>query len=161
MKVKNVSKFPDYDASNEEITEILTTTKTIAIVGLSPKGDRESNKVARYLWKEGYRIIPVNPKYKKIFGMKSYPDLAEIKEDVDVVEVFRKPSAMPKIAESAIKKGAKVVWMQEGIVNNEAASSAKKAGLKVVMDHCMMKEHLKLKRREANLALRKSALTIF
>ena len=153
-----VCEIPAFETTSDDIKNILNTIKTIAIVGLSPKEERDSNKVARYLLKEGYRIIPVNPKYQEILGLKSYPSLSVIPEEIDVVDIFRKPSAVYEIVESAISKGANVIWMQEGIVNNEAAMKAKNAGLRVVMNKCMMKEHIKMTRQKANSALKKNAL---
>jgi len=153
-----VCEIPAFETTSDDIKNILNTIKTIAIVGLSPKEERDSNKVARYLLKEGYRIIPVNPKYQEILGLKSYPSLSVIPEEIDVVDIFRKPSAVYEIVESAISKGAEVIWMQEGIVNNEAAKKAKNAGLRVVMNKCMMKEHIKMTRQNANSALKKNAL---
>lgn len=139
-------EIPAFETASDEIKEILTTIKTIAIVGLSPKNDKDSNQVARYLLDAGYKIIPVNPNYEMILGLKSYPDLSKIPEDIDAVDIFRKPSAVPEIVEAALRKGVRIIWMQEGIVNNEAADKAKNAGLKVVMNKCMMKEHIKMMR---------------
>lgn len=126
------------------IEDILNNSKTVAVVGLSANPDRPSHRVAGYLKENGYKIIPVNPNEKTILGETSYPDLASIPEKVDVVDIFRKPEDVPPIVRDAIKTGARAVWMQEGVVNEEAAAEARKAGLKVVMDHCMLKEHSKL-----------------
>jgi len=125
----------------EMIKEIFLSTKTIASVGLSNNKEKVSNGVAAYLQSQGYRIIPVNPTVDEILGEKSYPDLESIPEKIDVVQVFRRPEDVPPVVESAIKIGAKVVWMQEGIVNEEAARMAREAGLKVVMDACMRATH--------------------
>lgn len=125
--------------------KILNSSRTIAVVGLSPKPDRPSYVVASYLKEQGYRIIPVNPQEKEILGEPSYPDLGSIPEAVDVVDIFRRSEEVPAIVEEAIKIGAKAVWMQEGVINEEAATRAKEAGLLVVMDKCMRKEHLRLK----------------
>ncbi len=124
--------------------EILSSSRVVAVVGLSPNPDRPSYRVASYLKKEGYQIIPVNPGVEKILGVTSYPDLSSIPEAVDVVDIFRRPEEVPVIVEEAIKIGAKAVWMQEGVINEEAAVRAKGAGLLVVMDRCMFKEHRKL-----------------
>ena len=156
--MENACEIPAFETTSDEIKEILAPSKTIAIVGLSPKEERDSNKVASYLQKEGYKIIPVNPGYDEILGLKSFPNLSEIPEDIDVVDIFRRPSVVAEIVESAIRKGAKVIWMQEGIVNNEAAEKAKNAGLKVVMNKCMMKEHIKMMRDKAGMALKKNAV---
>ena len=128
----------------DEIRKILTESKTIAVVGLSPKQDRPSYKVASYLKSKGYRIIPVNPNADQILGEKSYPGLVSIPEKIDVVDIFRKSGDVPPVVDEAIKAGAKAVWMQEGIVNEPAAQKARSAGLLVVMDRCMLKEHKKL-----------------
>lgn len=127
--------------------KILDSSRTIAVVGLSPKPDRPSYKVASYLKEQGYRIIPVNAAEREILGEPCYPDLASIPEPVDVVDVFRRPEEVPPIVEEAIRIGAKTVWMQEGVINEEAANRAREAGLMVVMGKCMRKEHQKLKKQ--------------
>ena len=126
------------------VEEILKESRTIAVVGLSPNPTRASHNVARYLQTQGYRIIPVNPMVEEVLGEKSYPDLASVPEAVDVVDVFRRPEHVPAIVEAAIAKGTKAVWMQEGVVHEEAAARAREAGLMVVMDRCMFKEHRRL-----------------
>jgi predicted CoA-binding protein len=126
--------------------DILKSSRVIAVVGLSSNPERPSYRAARYLKKHGYRIIPVNPKESQVLDEVAYPDLYSIPETVDVVEVFRRPEDMPAIVEQAIKIGAKAVWMQEGIVNEAAAAQARKAGLLVVMNKCMRKELIKLRR---------------
>jgi len=125
--------------------KILKAYQTVAMVGLSPKSDRPSFRVASYLKEHGYRIIPVNPQAKEILSEICYPDLTSIPEPIEVVDVFRSSEQVPAIVEEAIKVKAKAVWMQEGVINKEAAARAKEAGLLVVMDKCMRKEHLKLK----------------
>ena len=125
-------------------TEILNSSRVVAVVGLSEKTDRPSYVVASYLKQNGYKIIPVNPTAKEILGEICYPDLGSIPEPVDVVDIFRRTEEVPAIVEQAIEIGAKVVWMQEGVINKQAASRARRAGLPVVMDKCMRKEHLKL-----------------
>lgn len=127
-----------------EIKEILTKYRTIAVVGLSPDREKPSHEVAAYLKSAGYRIIPVNPSCREVLGEPCYPTLADIPGEVEIVDVFRKPEFLPEIVEQAIGKGAKVIWMQEGIVNPEAAARAERAGLAVVMDRCMLKEHVRL-----------------
>jgi uncharacterized protein len=134
-------QLPAQNATTEEIRGILTGMKTIAVVGLSDKPDRDSYQVAAYLQKHGYRIIPVNPAVTEVLGEKSYATLKDVPEPVDVVDIFRKPDAVPEIVADAIAKGAKVVWMQEGIAHNEAADRARAAGLVVVMNKCLLKEH--------------------
>jgi predicted CoA-binding protein len=125
--------------------EILNSGRTIAVVGLSSKPDRPSYKVASYLKEQGYRIIPVNPAEKDILGEVCYPDLASIPESVDVVDIFRRSEEVLPTVEEAIRIGAKAVWMQEGVMNEEAVNRAREAGLMVVMDKCMRKEHRKLR----------------
>lgn len=128
------------------IEEILNSSRVVAVVGLSPKTDRPSYRVASYLKEQGYRIIPVNPGAREILGEPSYPDLTSVTESVDVVDIFRSSEEVPAIVEEAIRTGAKVIWMQEGVINEEAASRAREAGLLVVMDRCMRKEHQSLKK---------------
>jgi len=129
--------------------EILRQNHTVAIVGLSDKPDRPSYVVAKYLKEHGYHIIPVNPQVEQVLGETSYPDLLSIPRPVDVVDIFRRSEDVPPIVDQAIKIGAKVVWMQEGIINEEAAKKAREAGLEVVMDKCMKKEHEKMSREIA------------
>jgi uncharacterized protein len=126
--------------------EILKTFKTVAIVGLSANEEKPSNIVGKYLSKHGFKVIPVNPGEKEILTFKSYPDLTSIPEKVEIVDIFRKSEDAGPIVDEAIKIGAQVVWMQEGVKNDEAARKAETAGLKVVMDKCMKKTHQKLTR---------------
>ena len=121
--------------------EILQSVRTIAVVGLSGKRFRPSYGVAEYLQRSGYRIIPVNPEEREVLGEKSYPDLDSVPGEVDVVDIFRRSEFVPEIVEAAIRKGAKVVWMQEGVFHEEAAERAREAGLTVVMDRCILKDH--------------------
>jgi len=127
---------------NDEIKEILTKYKTIAIVGVSDKPDRDSYIVAEYLLNQGYKIIPVNPNIDSIFGLKSYPDLLSIPDEIDIVDIFRRPEFVEEIVDQAIQKRAKVVWMQLGVINEKAAQKAEKAGLKVIMNKCIKVEHM-------------------
>lgn len=124
--------------------QILNSSRVVAVVGLSPKPDRPSYGVASYLKQRGYKIIPVNPGAEEILGAPCYPDLSSIPEPIDVVDIFRRSEDVPAIVEEAIKIGAKAVWMQEGVRSEEAAARARGAGLLVVMDKCMLKEHKKL-----------------
>ena len=124
--------------------EILEKYRSIAIVGLSGNPDKPSYAVGSYLKEQGYKIIPVNPGEKEILGEKSYPDLNSIPDMVEIVDIFRKNEDVPAIVRETVDIGAKVVWMQEGIVNEEAADYAGKAGLDVIMDRCMRKEHVRL-----------------
>ncbi len=128
--------------------EILTTYRTVAIVGLSSDPLKPSCKVAVYLVDHGYNVMPVNPKAAEILGKKSYPSLSAVPEKVEIVDIFRRPEDVMPIVEEAIKVGAKVVWMQEGIVNEAAAQKAREAGLQVVMDKCIRRELMKLKHKQ-------------
>ena len=130
--------------SDKEMKEILLAVKTIASVGLSSSDEKESYWIVSYLKEQGYRIIPVNPKATEILGEKVYASLSDIPDKVDVVQVFRKSEDVPPVVDEAIKIGAKVVWMQEGIVNEEAAQKARGAGLQVVMNACMRATHRRL-----------------
>ncbi len=122
--------------------QILRDSRTIAVVGLSPKAARPSHQVAVYLLAAGYEVIPVNPGHDQILGLRSYPDLASVPGPVDIVDIFRNPKEVPAIVDSAIAIGAKVVWMQLGIVHEQAAAKARAAGLTVVMDRCLKVDHL-------------------
>ncbi len=124
--------------------KILNEYRTIAVVGASPNPKRPSHQVASYLMEHGYHVTPVNPNAQEILGKTSYPDLSSIPEKVEVVDIFRRSEKVMPIVDEAIKIGAKVVWMQEGIINEEAAAKAREAGLLVVMDKCMFKEHQRL-----------------
>lgn len=121
----------------EDLRQILAATRTIAVVGLSPRPDRPSHSVSAYLQEQGYQIIPVNPKLQEALGVKAYPSLRDVPVPIDVVDIFRRPEDVPPVIEDAIAVGAKVVWMQVGIVNEEAAAHAEAAGLTVVMDNCL------------------------
>jgi len=138
-------EFPSVNSNKEEIKEIFDTIKTIAILGLSPDETKDSHRVAKYLQEAGYKIVPVYPKEETILGEKVYRSLLEIPFDVDMVNIFRKPAALDPIADACIEKGnVKVFWSQKGIVNNEAAQKAEKAGMQVVQNHCTMVEHRNL-----------------
>ena len=129
-----------------QIAEVLDSARTIAVVGLSGKRFRPSYGVSEYMQRAGYRIIPVNPHETAVLGEKSWPDLDSVPEPIDVVDIFRRPEHVPEIVEAAIRKGAKVIWMQEGVLHEEAARRAHEAGLAVVMDRCILKEHRRLAR---------------
>ncbi|WP_155876162.1 CoA-binding protein [Desulfuromonas sp. AOP6] len=133
---------PQKDA---DIRKILTTHKTIAMVGASSNPDRPSNHVFEYLLEAGYTVYPVNPKDEKLFGQKVYRRLEDIPQPIDIVDVFRNPADAPEVAREAVKAGAKVLWLQEGVVSDEASRLAAEGGLLVVMDRCMLKEHQRLK----------------
>jgi uncharacterized protein len=126
------------------IFKIFQSAHTIAVVGLSGKRFRPSHGVAEYLQRAGYRIIPVNPQETEVLGEKSYPNLDAIPEPVDIVDIFRRSEHVPEIVEAAIRIRAKVVWMQEGVIHEEAARRAEAAGLTVVMDRCILKDHRRL-----------------
>lgn len=126
------------------IAELLKTSRTIAVVGLSSKRFRPSYGVAEYMQRNGYRIIPVNPFESAVLGEKCYPDLDSIGERVDIVDIFRRPEFVPEIVEAAIRIGSRAVWMQEGVVNEAAAERARAAGLEVVMDRCILKDHRRM-----------------
>jgi uncharacterized protein len=133
--------------SIEEMSQILKTSHTIAAVGLSSKPNRPGYSIPAYLQEQGYRIIPVNPTINEALGEKAYASLHEIPESVDIVQVFRRSEDVPPVVEDAIDIGAKVVWMQAGIVNEQAAAKARDAGLQVVMDTCMGATHRALRAR--------------
>ncbi|MEX0731963.1 MAG: CoA-binding protein [Aquisalimonadaceae bacterium] len=126
------------------LRRILATTRTIAVVGLSADWYRPSYFAAKYMLDHGYRIIPVNPKYQEVLGQRCYPDLRGILEPVDMVDVFRRSEDVPPIAEDAIAIGAKTLWMQLGVVNEDAAHLAREAGLEFVMNRCVKIEHARL-----------------
>jgi len=127
-----------------EIERILKESHTVAVVGASPNPDRISHHVFNYLCQHGYKAIPVNPAAAEIAGKTCYPSLTAVPDRIDVVDVFRRSEDVLPIVDEAIKVGARVVWMQEGVVNGEAEARAKAAGLTVVMDQCIMKEHKRL-----------------
>ena len=129
---------------DQMMKDILLSAKTVASVGLSSNMEKESYWIVSYLKEQGYHMIPVNPTADEILGEKAYPNLGSIPVKIDVVQIFRRPEDVPPIVEDAIKVGARVVWMQEGIVNEEAAQKAREAGLQVVMDACMRATHRRL-----------------
>jgi predicted CoA-binding protein len=137
---------PTGPPSDEAVAELLRSARTIAVVGLSPKPYRASYGVSEFLQSVGYRVIPVNPNLRDALGEKAYARLEDIPEKVDIVDVFRRSEAVPEIVDSAIRIGARAVWMQEGVVNEEAAARARAAGLLVVMDTCILKDHHRLMR---------------
>jgi predicted CoA-binding protein len=130
-------------SAGDPVTEILKASHTIAIVGLSSRRHRPSYGVAEYLQSAGYRIVPVNPSETEILGEKCYARLEDISEHVDIVDIFRRSEFVPEIVESAIRIGARGVWMQEGVIHTEAAERARSAGLFVIMNKCILKEHIK------------------
>jgi predicted CoA-binding protein len=128
------------------IRDLLRDSKTIAVVGLSGKKFRPSYGVAEYMQKAGYRIIPVNPNEAEVLGEKSYARIEDIPEHIDIVDIFRRPEFVGPLVDSAIQVGAKTIWMQEGVVHEDGAHKAREAGLAVVMDRCILKEHMRLLR---------------
>lgn len=128
-------------AAGDPVTQLLKKSRTIAVVGLSSKRYRPSYGVAEYMKAAGYRIIPVNPAEREVLGERAYARLEEIAEPVDIVNIFRRSEFVPQVVESAIRIKARAVWMQEGVVHPEAAERARQAGLAVVMDTCILKEH--------------------
>jgi len=130
--------------TDDEILEILTGAKTIAVVGFSSKPERPSHRVAKFLKDAGYRIYPINPNIEEALGEKVYASLEEVPAGIDIVDIFRASDKVLPVVEAAIRVGARVVWMQEGVVNEEAARKAREAGLKVVMDRCTMQEYRRL-----------------
>ena len=123
---------------------LLTQSSTIAVVGLSPKPDRPSHRVAAYLQSQGYRIIPINPNATEVLGEHSYPDLRSVPDPIDLVDIFRRSEEVPPVVEEAIAVGAKAVWMQDGVINEGAAAHARAAGLPVVMNDCSMRVHRRM-----------------
>jgi uncharacterized protein len=133
--------------SRETIQSILDECRTIAVVGLSSDPSRASNSVSAYMRRQGYKVIPVNPNETSVFGEKAYPDLPAVPEKFDLVDIFRRSDEAGKAVDEAIAAGAKAVWLQEGVIDVEAAQRAADAGLLVVMDRCWLKEHIRSSRR--------------
>lgn len=128
------------------IPDLLRTSRTIAVVGLSNRRTRPSYSVSEYMQAQGYRIIPVNPHITEVLGEKAYSRLEDVPEHIDIVDIFRRSEFVPEIVESAIRVSAGAVWMQEEVVHEDAADRAREAGLTVVMDRCILKEHRRLSR---------------
>lgn len=139
-----MSAIAEFETDIPTLRRILGEAKTIAVVGLSANWHRPSNFAAKYMQEHGYRIIPVNPMYTEVLGERCYPGLRDIPEPVDMVDCFRASAEIPAIAHDAITIGAKVLWMQLGIINLDAARLARDAGLEVVMDRCVKIEHARL-----------------
>lgn len=139
----------DVKAGDDPILEILKKYRTIAVVGLSSNPMRPSFGVAKYIQDAGYRVIPVNPNEKEVLGEMSYPQLEDVPDKVEIVDIFRRAESVPPVVESAIRVGAKVVWMQLGIENERAAERAREAGLIVVEDACVLIEHRKRRKELA------------
>lgn len=129
--------------SPDAIRQILDECRTIAVVGLSSSPMRPSNGVSRYMRQHGYKVIPVNPNEEQVFGEKSFANLFDVPEKIDLVDIFRRSDAAGDVVDDAIRVGAKAVWLQEGVIDNEASQRALEAGLLVVMDRCWLKEHMR------------------
>ncbi|RXJ89786.1 CoA-binding protein [Arcobacter sp. CECT 8983] len=135
-------EFPTVNSNTEELKEIFENTKTIAVIGCSPKEDKASNRVANYLKNAGFKMVPVYPKEDEILGEKVYRSLKEIPFKVDMVDIFRKPDVIAQVVDECIERGdIDTVWTQLGLVNNEAAAKAKEKGMKVVQNKCTKIEH--------------------
>jgi uncharacterized protein len=130
--------------NDNELTNLLREAKTIAVVGLSSNPVRPSFGVSRFLQRQGYRIIPVNPNETEVLGERAYASVKDIPEQIDIINIFRRPARVPEVIDEAITKGARCIWMQEGVVNHGAAKKAEDAGLPVVMDRCILKEIARL-----------------
>ena len=137
-------EMPDRRAPAPEIDDVLKMAKRIAVVGLSTNPEKDSHMVAKYLMDAGYEVMPVNPNCEHVLGLECYPDLDAVPGEIDVVDVFRRAEALPDIVDAAIRRGAKVLWTQLGIVNNAAAEKARKAGMKVIQSKCMKVEHVRM-----------------
>lgn len=126
----------------EDVKEILRRYRKIAVVGISPDARRASNGVSRYMMRNGYEIFPVNPNIEAFEGIPAYADLDSVPGEVEILNIFRRPEYVPALVDAAIRKGVKVIWMQLGVVHEEAAARAREAGIAVVMDRCIMQDHL-------------------
>jgi predicted CoA-binding protein len=135
---------PEHSEAIAMLRRVLQHCRTVAVVGASTDGSRPSNGVAKYLLEHGYTVIPVNPRYDEVLGLTCYPDLRSVPVRVDMVDVFRKPADAPAVAREAIAIGAKVLWLQLGVISEEARDIAEAAGMAVVMDRCVKIEHARL-----------------
>lgn len=131
----------DSSPQTDAVTELLQNSKTIAVVGLSNDPMRPSHGVSAYMQSHGYRIIPVNPKIESSLGEKAYPSLLEVPEKIDIVNIFRRPESVQKIVDQAIQLAVPAIWMQEDVIHEQASQKARAAGIFVVMDRCILKEH--------------------
>ncbi len=130
--------------SDREMAQVLRSAKTIAVVGLSSNPLRASNGVSRFLQRQGFRIIPVNPNEREVLGERAYPSVKDVPDEIDIVNVFRRPSGVPEVVDDVLQKRARCLWMQEGVINEAAARRAEAAGIPVVMDRCILKELARL-----------------
>jgi uncharacterized protein len=133
-------------SEQEYINDLLRSSRVIAVVGLSAKKSRPSYGVSEYMQRAGYRIIPVNPHETAVLGEQAYPDLDAVPEKIDIVDIFRRSEFVAPIVDAAIRIGAKAIWMQEGVIHNDGAAKAREAGLGVILDRCILKEHQRLPR---------------
>jgi uncharacterized protein len=140
-------ELPDCNPPSDEIIEILRKCRTIAVVGISPKESRDSNRVAKYLMDQGYEVVPVNPGQREILGKPCFRTLRDIPFPIDMADLFLNPTRVPTVVDQAIEIGVHAIWMQEGVVHNESAQKARKTGIPVVMNKCIKKEHMKMTNR--------------
>jgi predicted CoA-binding protein len=145
--INTTCELPDCNPPSEEIKGILRKCRTIAVVGISPKESRDSNRVAKYLMSQGYEIVPVNPGQRKILEKPCFRTLSDIPFPIDMADLFLNPERVPVVVDQAIDMGVQVIWMQEGVVHNKAAQKAREKGIEVVMNKCIMKEHMKITNR--------------
>lgn len=130
--------------SDQELAEVLRSAKTIAVVGLSSNPGRASFGVSRFLQRQGFRIIPVNPNEQEVLGERAYPSLRDVPDRIDIVNIFRRPARVPEVVDEAVQKGTRFIWMQEGVISEEGARKAAAAGIPFVMDRCILKELARL-----------------
>ncbi len=145
--INTTCELPDCNPPSEEIKGILRKCRTIAVVGISPKESRDSHRVAKYLIKQGYEIVPVNPGQRKILEKPCFKTLSDIPFPIDLADLFLNPKRVPAVVDQAIDIGVQFIWMQEGVVHNRAAQKAREKGIEVVMNRCIMKEHMKITNR--------------
>ena len=151
MSMNTGCEIPEHNPPLESIKSMLREKRTVAVVGLSPKPERDSHRVAQYLQEKCYDVVPINPGQKRILGRPCYPNLKAVPFPVQIVNIFRRPDAVGPIVDDAVTVGAHVVWMQLGIVNNEAARKARDAGLEVVMNKCIKIEHKNMKKEQLSI----------
>lgn len=140
-------EFPEQNATTNEIRTLLNNARTIAVVGASSNPEKDSHKITAYLMENGYTVYPINPGCSEILGLHCYPDLAEVPEKIDIVNIFRRPDALAGVVDEAIAAGAGSVWMQLGLANNAAADKARTNGLQVIMSKCIKIEHMNLEEK--------------
>jgi hypothetical protein len=141
---EKIIKMPKDKHTDEEIKNILLKYKNVAVVGMSREEGKDSHEIPKYLMNKGYNIIPVNPNADSIMNKKSYPSISDVPENVDIIDIFRPSSKVLPVVQAAISKNPKVIWMQEGISNDEAKKLAESKGITVIFNRCMMKEHVRL-----------------